>query len=576
MLLRAFLVLRVHAPTVFGDELGYEKLAQSIGRNGHLALFDRDGLSYSPLYPLVLSPIYALGASAPMAYSLIKVVNAFLLSLSLFPTYGIARFVLPRRSSLLVAGLASVASLMTYSSLTIIENLAYPLCLFAVWATLRALRAPSVRTDAVLLASIVLATAARVQLVVLVPAALTAVALAALLGGKAGERPARALGRAVREHLLFIVPVCGGLAIFGVAALGGDALSSLGRYSVVWRSGFPNAWRVLQLVVQHVAGLEFAVGVVPFAGTLVAAYAFFRLRPRRDSQTVFAAVAIGLVAWLLLEVAFDAALFDAPGGNDIPRIHERFLIYVMPLFLVALFAACRLSESRASARVYFAAAGVSALLPAVIPFHTVINKTINYESLGLHPFSQIAGGTIVAAPHATLKAMWFAATVALLFVYVRHRLRGVVILVLAVFVGVSVIAQQRFEDLGSQGRSLLPAHAGWVDRAGPAGEVVLIGSSSVPSPEWETAYANLSISRVYALCGGHFGPEFGEQSLTIGDGGRLRTPSGNLRARYAVARATLGLRGRVVARNVEGNEVLVAPPNGNVSVYSAAAPRRCE
>ena len=140
-IIRAILVLRVHAPSVFSRvEIGYEKLAQSIGRDGKVALFDREGLSFSPLYPLVLSPIYALGASAPTAYALIKVVNAFLLSLSVFPVYGIARFVLPRRTSLLVAGLSLVAPLMVYSSLTISENLAYPLCLIAVWATLRALR----------------------------------------------------------------------------------------------------------------------------------------------------------------------------------------------------------------------------------------------------------------------------------------------------------------------------------------------------------------------------------------------------------------------------------------------------
>jgi hypothetical protein len=256
-------------------------------------------------------------------------------------------------------------------------------------------------------------------------------------------------------------------------------------------------------------------------------------------------------------------------------MHERFLIYVLPLFLVALFAVCRLSESRTSARVYFVAAGVSAFLPAVIPFNTVINKTIDYESFSLHPFSRIAGGTVVVAPHATLRAMWFAATLALLFVYFRQRLRALVILVLVVFIGVSTIARQRFEDLGGQGRSLLPAHADWVDRAGPTGEVVLVGSARDPSPEWETAYANFSISRVYSLCGGHFGPEFGEKSLAIGEGGRLRGPSGYLRARYAVARASLGLRGRVVARNLEGREVLVAAPDGRVSVYSAAAARRC-
>jgi len=125
MVVRAALALRVHTATVFDDELGYVKLAESIGREGRLALFGDEGLSFSPLYPVVLSPIYALGASAP-TYFAIKVVNALLISLAVFPVYGIARFVLPRRFSLLVAFLSVLAPLMSYPSFTMSENLGYP------------------------------------------------------------------------------------------------------------------------------------------------------------------------------------------------------------------------------------------------------------------------------------------------------------------------------------------------------------------------------------------------------------------------------------------------------------------
>src|SRR5438128_1827176 len=70
--LRIALLARVHAPSVFMDELGYEKLAQSVGQSGKLALLGKGGLSYSPLYSVLLAPIYALGASAPSAYAWIK------------------------------------------------------------------------------------------------------------------------------------------------------------------------------------------------------------------------------------------------------------------------------------------------------------------------------------------------------------------------------------------------------------------------------------------------------------------------------------------------------------------------
>jgi hypothetical protein len=577
--LRVLLVTRVHGPTVFSDEIGYQKLAQSIGRTGRLALFNDEGLSYSPLYSLVLSPIYALGASAPSAYSLIKIVNAFLISLSIFPTYKIARFVLPRRFSLLVAGLGAVAPLMDYASFTISENVAYPLCLVSLWAMLEAVRARSVRTDAVLVGSILLATAARLQLIVLVPVALTAVVLAAIVGADAGRQGVRAaLIRVVVQHRLFFGVVGAGLLVAGAAAFAGyDVNASTGRYAVVGTAGFPNLWHFLNLAVRHLAGIDLGLGVVPFVGALVAAFAFLR-SPRRAGTPVvaFAAVAFSVTTWLLLEVAFDAALFDAPHSGDIPRIHERFLIYVVPFFLVALLAAYRLPESRAPVRVYWVAAAVTALLPAVIPFHTVVNDTINFESFGLHPFSRVVRGHLAAVAHAPLFAIWAAATLGLLFVYFRARLKAIMVLVLLMFVGISAMAASRIEDGGNYARSLLPKHADWVDRANPVGDVILVSNARDPTPELETAYFNFSISRVYYVCQGAFGAEFGEKPVTIDRNGRLREPSGFLRAPYAVGRASLALRGRVVARNREGHELLVAPPDDRVSIAPAKRAGLCK
>ncbi len=126
------------------DELGYEQMARSFARTGHFALLGQRGLAYSPLYPIVLSPIYALTSSMHTAYEWAKVENAVLVSLSVFPVYAIARSVLPRGRSLAVAGLSLLAPLMLYSGFEMSESLAYPLCLVAFWTMLRAVRRPSV------------------------------------------------------------------------------------------------------------------------------------------------------------------------------------------------------------------------------------------------------------------------------------------------------------------------------------------------------------------------------------------------------------------------------------------------
>src|SRR4029079_5629160 len=94
---------------------------------------------------------------------------------------------LPRRLSLLVAALSIVAPVMTYSSFSMSENLAYPVALLAFWTMVRAIRDPGPLADALLLVGIGLATAARIQLVALFPAALTAIVLAAVLSTEEGE-----------------------------------------------------------------------------------------------------------------------------------------------------------------------------------------------------------------------------------------------------------------------------------------------------------------------------------------------------------------------------------------------------
>src|SRR5262245_30442392 len=251
VVLRVTLLAEVHGPWVFMDELGYQKMAQSLGQSGHLAIFGRGGLSLSPLYSVILAPIYALGASAPVAYGWIKIVNAILMALAVFPLYKIARFVLPRRASVLACGISAVAPLMYYTALTMSENLAYPLFLVSVWALLVALRSPTLGHDAALLASIGVASAARLQLVILYPAALTA----ALLVG-AIERDKSGFGGVLsslcRQHRLLIGSAAASVAFVGT----GRAFALTGIYGGVVKDGYPNPWRVTQQVVEHLAELD--------------------------------------------------------------------------------------------------------------------------------------------------------------------------------------------------------------------------------------------------------------------------------------------------------------------------------
>ena len=567
--LRAILVGYVHGPKVFLDELGYKQMAQSFAHTGHFSLFGKTGLAYSPLYPIVLSPIYALTSSLHTAYEWAKLENALLISLSVFPIYAVARFVLRRERALAAAALSLLAPLMLYSGFEMSESLAYPLCLVAIWTMLRAVRRPGVANDAILLGAIALASAARLELVVLFPASLTAVLFVAVLGQERAEGRALAARRAIRAHwLLFGAAGAALVAVLARRASNGGDLPLAGRYANLGTTHV-DPLRILELFVQHLAELDFAVGVVPFAAALLAGYALVRFGPSRK-PLIFASVALATTFWILLEVAFAAAEFDATslqprpgaGPTDLPRIHERYLIYLIPLFVVALFATLPLLRARVRMRYHLAITVAVAALPAAIPFGTVINNTNGVDSFALEIFARQLPEKVVPASHATLLILLLSSFAA--FIYLCAAAQPFPQLAVAMtavaFLGVSAVVLGRQTQRISAAALGLPAHANWVDRAvGNRSDVALVAGAGVrPLALKETAFANRSIARVYRTCEPVLGADFGERQLTLDPSGVLRLPSGPIRTRYAVVPAAFHAPGRVLGRDPAGNLVLLA------------------
>lgn len=560
--LRLVLLREIPGPWIFPDELGYQRLAYSLGHAGRLALFDKTGLSYSPLYPLVLSPLYALGLDAGAAYQGIKVVNAVLMSLSVVPVYAIGRFVLSRRLALAAAGLMAVAPLMYYTALGMSENLAYPLFLLSVWAMLAALRRPSLRNDALLLVSILAASASRIELAALLPAAFTAIGTIALWTPSAAR--GRAFLDAFRAHRLLVwsTAILAVAAVASRVALGKGPLGAGGRYADLGRVGMPSPWRILETAVEHLAELDLAVGVIPFAAALLGVYLVARRRVG-ENGLVYAAVATSVSAWLLLETAFASEVIPRVVVTDVPRIHERYLVYLVPLFVIALPTTLRLPEATARPRVYAGAALAAAVMPALIPYHRVINNSVVADTFGLALLAQTRGAEIVPVTNVTLAAVGIASVLGAAYFLGRRMPVAVVAWVFLVFVFMSAVV--RGYVVRAAGAVYVLQHGDWVDRAGPGGTVVLVsGRGATQLAFRETAYNNLSISRLYDACGNAFGPEFGETPVTPDAHGRLRGANGYVRASYAVVPSRFHLRGRVVARETRADLVLVAPAGGHL------------
>jgi hypothetical protein len=431
---------------------------------------------------------------------------------------------------------------------------------------LRCVRRPSLANDVLLLGMIALASAARLQLVVLVPAALTAIVIVALLRGPRPE-PSRktAVLHAVSQHRLLFGVVAAGLAA-GLArtAMNGGSLPLAGRYANVG-TAHASPLRVIELFFQHLAELDFAVGVIPFAAALLTGYALVRAGfPRR--ALIFASVAAASTFWILLEVAADAAAFDATSphaagpATDLPRIHERYLIYVMPFFLIALVAALPFLRKRISRGPHIVVATVAALLPALIPFGTVINSTTGIDSFALQMFGTTRAGHPAPIPNATTLILALSILLAVVYlIAVTQPFPS-----MAVVATVVALLWMTNLELGGQAatiswRSLgVPAHPDWVDRVvGTHSDVRLVGGDGVqPGTLHETAFFNRSVTRVYSTCYEAFGAAFGEQPV----------PAGGIATRYAVVPAAWNVAGHVLARNLPGKLVLVAPSGGTLSV----------
>jgi hypothetical protein len=350
-----------------------------------------------------------------------------------------------------------------------------------------------------------------------------------------------------------------------------------GRYANVG-SAHASPLRVVELAVQHLAELDFAVGVIPFAAALLAGYALIR-SGFPCKALVFASAAVATTAWLLLEVAFDAAAFDAttahpqpgPGLADLPRIHERYLIYVMPLFFVALVAALPLLRAKIPTRRHLAIAGAAAAFPLLIPFGTVINSTSSIDSFALQAFAKVRSGAIVPIAHPTLAILFLSTLLA--FGYVRAaagRAPSLAVFITAVALfGMGVLELGREVGRDPAAKLGLPAKADWVDRVvGDGSDVSLVGGAGVRRIALEeTAYWNLSIGHVYYTCNLAFGSDFGEERLTAaGADSTLTGPAGAIHTRYAVVPAGFGVRGRVLARDPAGKLVLLAPSRGMLRV----------
>lgn len=307
----------VQAPRILVDEVIYMDAGDSVARGRGL---ETRGQAYgwAPAYPIVIAPILAAAGSRPEAYFWIKLANALLFALAGVPIYLLARRLLPWAYAALVAALAVAIPSSVYAGLVMTESLAYLAFSIAVYTMVRAVERPTASRQLAILACIALAYLVRPQFAALYPAYLLALAYV--------QRPLwqRAKVRALWPTVLSAAPVFGG--VVGLFAFRGSA--ALGRYDDLWRSYSPGS--VARWGVYHLADLGLYLGLVPVVLLPAMLIAVHRRGAQSADARAFLAVFVSVNAVVFLVVAAFASTPYSQG-----RLQDRYLFYVVPLWLVA-------------------------------------------------------------------------------------------------------------------------------------------------------------------------------------------------------------------------------------------------
>lgn len=131
VLVKAILSLKFQSPWLLPDEVSYAKMAGDIF-----------GSVYSGLprgYPFILSITYLFSKDMMVVYHLMLVVNSFISSLIIFPSYFILNKYCSKDFSFAGAIIiATLPSLTHYTFLITTENLFVPLFVFSIWFLLEA------------------------------------------------------------------------------------------------------------------------------------------------------------------------------------------------------------------------------------------------------------------------------------------------------------------------------------------------------------------------------------------------------------------------------------------------------
>jgi hypothetical protein len=449
---RAVLARDMVAPFILVDEIIWSEIARGIADAGEPLIRDEPDPGYSIVYPLLISPVYALNDNLVDAYAGVKTLNAWVMSLAAVPAFFLARRVVKDGLALLAAAMTVAVPSMAYTGTVMTENPFYPLFLLVALVLVVALERPTPLLAVALYALVGLAFATRVQAVALVPAILLAPLVLALF-----QRRGFA---ATISRFRWLYGIAGA-ALVAVLAIQLAAGNLLGAYAPVGEQSY-DLGEALRYLWWHVAELSLYVLVIPLAATIVLVARGRSLDARLQA---FLAATVALTVCVVPVVAAFAAEFS-------DRVQERNMFYVAPLLCIALLAWIELDAPRP--RVLSAlAAVISAVLVTAFPLDRFITTSALTDTLMVLPFWSLQDR--IGADWIELAAAGLAAALAAAFLFVPRRYALVLPLLV---LGLWILAirpiwfgKHGFEraSIGALFQGIREADRDWIDAALPPG-----------------------------------------------------------------------------------------------------------
>lgn len=482
--LRFWATHEVPVPWIAPDEMIYGSLGQSLYRAGELTILGGPTPFYSLVYPAIAGLPLAID-DLELGYSILKAVQALVISLAALPVYAWSRSLMSRGWALVAAALTLAIPGLAYSGLIMSEVAFYPVMILTAWAMARALARPTTGRQALLVGAIALAAATRLQALVLVPVLVTALGIKLLC-----ERRLRPAAR-----LWPTFAALGGLAgtwLLWRLANGGPWTAVFAGYQAAGETSY-SLVEALEFIAYHAGDALLLSGIFPACATALLAIDALAGREESEDVRAYLAVATSLAVWFVVQVGVFAS-------QHVDRLAERNLISLAPLFFIGF--ALWLDRGAPRPRVRTSIVAFVAAIPVLsLPVKRFISEGALPDAFTLVPFYRL----LLREPGANIELIVFGgatAAVALFALLPRRLVILLPVILLAAFVSASVAASRHVtEQAALQQRKLVGPERRWVDRAVPAPVAYLHNGDFYWNAVWEIIFWNRHVDHVYDLPG---------------------------------------------------------------------------